>query len=163
MHIVIGGYCPGALGRVAEMHAEYYHRHWGFGLFFEAKVATELSEFLCRFEKRRDGFWTLMSGDRVEGAIAIDGRYRDFPMWSFVIPSIVLMLWKTITLLRTDPVVRDHRFARALSFGRAAPSWAVTAYRWLPLGTSRSTNTVVGARVEPTRTKPPAAAARYTT
>src|SRR4030042_1207723 len=71
--IEIGGYRPGALGRVAEMHAEYYHRHWGFGLFFEAKVATELSEFLCRFEKRRDGFWTLMSGDRVEGAIAIDG------------------------------------------------------------------------------------------
>ena len=73
MHIVIGGYCPGALGRVAEMHAEYYHRHWAFGLFFEAKVATELAEFLCRFEKRRDGFWTLISGDRVEGAIAIDG------------------------------------------------------------------------------------------
>ncbi len=73
MHIEIGGYCPGALGRVAEMHAEYYHRHWGFGLFFEAKVATELAEFLCRFEKGRDGFWTLLSGDRVEGAIAIDG------------------------------------------------------------------------------------------
>lgn len=73
MHIEIGGYCAGALGRIAEMHAEYYHRHWGFGLFFEAKVATELAEFLCRFEKRRDGFWTLISGDRVEGAIAIDG------------------------------------------------------------------------------------------
>jgi len=73
MHIVIGGYCPGALGRVAEMHAEYYHRHWGFGLFFEAKVATELAEFLRRFEKGRDGFWTLLNGDRVEGAIAIDG------------------------------------------------------------------------------------------
>lgn len=50
--------------------------------------------------------------------IAIDGRYRDFPIWSFVIPSIVLMLWKTITILRSEPVVRDHRFARALSFGR---------------------------------------------
>ena len=50
--------------------------------------------------------------------IAIDGRYRDFPMWSFVIPSIVLMLWKTTTILRTDPVVRDHRVAKALSFGR---------------------------------------------
>jgi GNAT superfamily N-acetyltransferase len=73
MHIEIGGYCPGAIGRVAEMHAEYYHRNWGFGLFFEAKVATELAEFLCRFEKGRDGFWTLLSGDRVEGAIAIDG------------------------------------------------------------------------------------------
>jgi len=50
--------------------------------------------------------------------IAIDGRYRDFPMWSFVIPSIVLMLWKTITILRTEPVARDHRIAKALSFGR---------------------------------------------
>lgn len=73
MHIKIGGYCPGAIGRVAEMHAEYYNRHWGFGLFFEAKVATELAEFLCRFDKGRDGFWTLLNGDRVEGAIAIDG------------------------------------------------------------------------------------------
>ena len=50
--------------------------------------------------------------------IAIDGRYRDFPIWSFVIPGIVLMLWKTITILRAEPVVRDHRIARALSFGR---------------------------------------------
>jgi exo-beta-1,3-glucanase (GH17 family) len=50
--------------------------------------------------------------------IAIDGRYRDFPIWSFVIPSIVLMLWKTITILRTEPVARDHRVAKALSFGR---------------------------------------------
>ena len=73
MQVEIGGYCPGAIGRVAEMHAEYYHRHWGFGLFFEAKVARELSEFLCRFEKGRDGFWTLMRDERVEGAIAIDG------------------------------------------------------------------------------------------
>ncbi len=50
--------------------------------------------------------------------IAIDGRYRDFPIWSFVIPSIVLMLWKTITILRTEPVARDHRIAKGLSFGR---------------------------------------------
>ena len=72
--IEIGGYRPGAIGRIAEMHAEYYHRHWGFGLFFEAKVAIELAEFLSRFEKERDGFWTLLHGERVEGAIAIDGR-----------------------------------------------------------------------------------------
>jgi len=71
--IEIGGYRPGAIGRIAEMHAEYYHRHWGFGLFFEAKVATELAEFLHRFDRGRDGFWTLLRGGRVEGAIAIDG------------------------------------------------------------------------------------------
>ena len=73
MQITIGGYQPGAIGRVAEMHAAYYHRHWGFGLFFEAKVATELAEFLSRFDKERDGFWTLLDGDRVMGSIAIDG------------------------------------------------------------------------------------------
>jgi GNAT superfamily N-acetyltransferase len=73
MQIEIGGYQPGAIGRIVEMHAEYYHRHWGFGLFFEAKVAKELAEFLVRFEKGRDGFWTLLKGDQVAGSIAIDG------------------------------------------------------------------------------------------
>ncbi|MGD9879896.1 MAG: hypothetical protein AB7F22_20640 [Reyranella sp.] len=50
--------------------------------------------------------------------IAIDGRYRDFPIWSFVIPSVVLMAWKALTLLRSEPVSRAHRWAKALSFGR---------------------------------------------
>ncbi len=50
--------------------------------------------------------------------IAIDGRYRDFPIWSFVIPSIVLMAWKLMTVLRKETVPRHERFAKALSFGR---------------------------------------------
>ncbi len=50
--------------------------------------------------------------------IAIDGRYRDFPIWSFVIPSIVLLGWKTLTIVRSDPVSRADRWAKALSFGR---------------------------------------------
>ena len=66
-------YIPGCIGRVAELHANYYHVHWRFGLFFEAKVATELSNFLGRYEENRDGFWTARIKDRVEGAIAIDG------------------------------------------------------------------------------------------
>lgn len=50
--------------------------------------------------------------------IAIDGRYRDFPIWSFAIPSVVLMAWKTLTILRSERVARAHRWAKALSFGR---------------------------------------------
>jgi exo-beta-1,3-glucanase (GH17 family) len=50
--------------------------------------------------------------------IAIDGRYRDFPIWSFVIPSIGLMAWKVLTILRKEPVSRADRMAKALSFGR---------------------------------------------
>jgi GNAT superfamily N-acetyltransferase len=73
MDIRIAGYVPGALGRVAELHARYYAEHWGFGLFFEAKVAAGLAEFLPRLDPARDGFWTLVADGRVEGAVAIDG------------------------------------------------------------------------------------------
>ena len=71
---IIKGYRPGVIGRVAQLHGEYYHRHWGFGLFFEAKVATELAAFLSRCEETRDGLWTAVADGRVEGAIVIDGR-----------------------------------------------------------------------------------------
>jgi len=71
---IIEGYRPGAIGRVAQLHGEYYHRHWGFGLFFEAKVASELSDFLSRFDEARDGFWMVAANARVEGAIVIDGE-----------------------------------------------------------------------------------------
>jgi len=64
--VKLTGYVPGAIGRVAELHGRYYHEHWGFGLYFESKVATELSEFLCRFNEARDGF-----------SIAIDGIHHD--------------------------------------------------------------------------------------
>jgi len=71
--IAIAGYVPGAIGRVAELHAAYYAKAWDFGLYFEAKVATELSQFLQRLDPARDGFWTAIRSGRVEGAIAIDG------------------------------------------------------------------------------------------
>ncbi len=67
------GYVPGSIGRVTELHGVYYHQHWGFDLFFEAKIATELAEFLGRCDEQRDGFWTVSVGGRIEGSIAIDG------------------------------------------------------------------------------------------
>ena len=71
---VRGGYCPGAIGRVVELHAAYYHAHWGFGAVFEAKVASELAEFFGRYDARRDGFWTASVSGRVEGSITISTR-----------------------------------------------------------------------------------------
>lgn len=70
---IVSGYTPGSIGRVVELHGTYYRQYWGFGLFFEAKVATELAEFHGRFDRRQDGFWTALAGGRIEGAIAIDG------------------------------------------------------------------------------------------
>ena len=69
------GYTPGSIGRVAELHGKYYHDHWGFGLSFETKVASELAEFITRYDERRDGFWTAALEGRIEGSIAIDGLH----------------------------------------------------------------------------------------
>ncbi len=71
------GYSPGAIGRITELHARYYHQHWEFGLFFESKVASELVEFLSRFEENRDGLWTAVANKQIVGAIAIDGIHAD--------------------------------------------------------------------------------------
>ncbi len=67
------GYMPGAIGRVVEMHGDYYARHWGFGLFFEAQGARQMADFLSRYDEKRDGFWTASLARRAEGSIAIDG------------------------------------------------------------------------------------------
>lgn len=75
--INIKGLISGAIGCIVEMHACYYHKHWEFGPFFEAKVATELAEFIGRFDEQKDGFWTACSGKRVQGSIAIDGIKAD--------------------------------------------------------------------------------------
>ncbi len=53
---LIRGYVPGAVGRVTELHGTYYYKHWRFGLFFETKVAGDLSEFLKRYDEKREGF-----------------------------------------------------------------------------------------------------------
>jgi GNAT superfamily N-acetyltransferase len=70
------GHIPGSIGRVVELHGTYYHAHWEFGHFFESKVAAELAEFIGRYDKNRDGFWTASLEGRVEGSITIDGIHN---------------------------------------------------------------------------------------
>lgn len=72
--VILQGYLPGVIGRIAEAHAVYYHRHWGFDASFETQVAAELSAFVAAYDPPRDGLWTAAHGDRMVGSIAIDGR-----------------------------------------------------------------------------------------
>ena len=72
MQVVFHGYRPGALAGVLGLHMEYYAREWGFGLAFETKVASELSEFLNRFDPERDLFLTVWRGDVLVGSISMD-------------------------------------------------------------------------------------------
>jgi GNAT superfamily N-acetyltransferase len=68
---------PEARARIIELHASYYAEHWGFGEYFENKVASGVAEFLARYDDARDGLWLATSDGRVEGAIAIDGIHAD--------------------------------------------------------------------------------------
>ncbi len=67
------GYRPGCIGRIAQLHAEFYSVATGFGVDFEAKVARELADFCLDYQPTRDGLWLVMDGPRIEGSIAIDG------------------------------------------------------------------------------------------
>lgn len=72
MSVVFDGYRPCALAGVLGLHMDYYAREWNFGLAFETKVASELSEFLGRFEDGRDLFLTAWRGEALAGSISID-------------------------------------------------------------------------------------------
>jgi GNAT superfamily N-acetyltransferase len=69
------GYFPSSIGLVLELHARYYHAHWGFGVLFEAQLARGLAEFFGRYDELRDGFWIAAVSGRVEGSITIDGAH----------------------------------------------------------------------------------------
>lgn len=71
--IIHSGYLSGSIGRITQLHADYYAVQAGFGVEFEAKVATELSRFCRSFDPARDGLWLAVEGGEVLGSIAIDG------------------------------------------------------------------------------------------
>lgn len=73
---ILAGYLPGCIGRVVEMHATYYARSVGFGAPFEAKVATELSEFCLHFDPERDGLWLAQDAAGIQGSVVIDGSHH---------------------------------------------------------------------------------------
>lgn len=70
---IVEGYRPGAIGRIAEMHSRYYAREWGFGVYFEAKVARECAEFFERAAYATDRAWLVLDGERVVGSLIVDG------------------------------------------------------------------------------------------
>jgi len=75
--IKLTGYVPGALGRITELHGTYYAAHWDLGLYFEAKVATELAAFLSRFDPAHDGAWFVQVQGTIVGGIFMDGSDAD--------------------------------------------------------------------------------------
>ena len=71
------GPMPGLLGDVAAMHGRYYARDWGFPVYFEAKVAREMGEFLLRYDPARDLVSSVSEDGRILGSVTMDGSDPD--------------------------------------------------------------------------------------
>jgi DNA-binding MarR family transcriptional regulator/RimJ/RimL family protein N-acetyltransferase len=71
---ISAGYRPGLIGRVAQMHADYYSRHAGFGAIFESRVASGVAEFVGRLDQPCNQIWVATLNERIVGSIAIDGQ-----------------------------------------------------------------------------------------
>ncbi len=71
---MVTGYRPGLVGRIAEMHADFYSRHWHFGQFFESKVAAGVAGFVGRLDQPINQIWAAIHNGRIVGSIAIDGE-----------------------------------------------------------------------------------------
>lgn len=69
------GYIPGCIGRITQLHANYYSTANGFGVEFEAKVAKELAEFCQNYKSGRDGIWLVQHNGQIDGSIIIDGAH----------------------------------------------------------------------------------------
>ena len=69
---IVAGYKPKIIGRVTELHAQYYSQEWNFGHFFEAKVATELSNFIQNYNPVKDCIWSVNVDEIIEGSISIN-------------------------------------------------------------------------------------------
>lgn len=70
---ILEGYRPGCIGDIASLHARFYSEHWGFGAFFEKKVATALAEFAGSLPIDGKALWLYTERDRVLASLAIDG------------------------------------------------------------------------------------------
>ena len=71
------GWVPGVVGEAVRAHAVFYAREWGFGPFFEVKVAREMGAFLLRYDPAKDRMFRAGDGEggggRFLGSLAVDG------------------------------------------------------------------------------------------
>jgi len=68
------GYQPGGLVRLCAIQTEYYARDWGFGHLYESVVASDIGEFLQRYDDERDFVQLVLQAGEVKGGIVIDSR-----------------------------------------------------------------------------------------
>ena len=68
---IITEFAPGSLGTIIALHGQHYAQNWGFGTFFEAKVADELAAFAGRMASN-DLVLLAYDDERLAASIVLD-------------------------------------------------------------------------------------------
>ena len=66
------GWIPGLIGWTIAEHARYYAGDWGFGRYFEAKVAAEMADFLGRLDEPGNHLFWLRGQDGPVATVTLD-------------------------------------------------------------------------------------------
>ncbi|MDB0047733.1 GNAT family N-acetyltransferase [Porticoccaceae bacterium] len=72
--LTFSGYQPGGLAKLCAMQTEYYAREWGFNHLYESVVASDIGEFLQRYNADRDFVQLVLHAGEVKGGIVIDSQ-----------------------------------------------------------------------------------------
>ena len=105
---IITGYIPGIIGRVSELHAQYYSQKWNFGRYFEAKVATDLSNFINNYDQTKDCIWSISIDGVIEGSISIDGSSEK--------PKTAHLRWFIVSDKAKGNGAGNHLMKQAMTF-----------------------------------------------
>jgi GNAT superfamily N-acetyltransferase len=101
------GYQPGCIGDIASLHARFYSENWGFGVFFEKKVATDLAEFAEALPADGKALWLYVENGRALASLAIDGDH---------IKGVAHLRWFIVDESLRGTGVGRHLMSRAMQF-----------------------------------------------
>jgi len=74
---VKAGYAPTLIGSVVAMLHSHMNKHYGFGVTFEKRIASDLIEFISRIDAPGNCIWRAESNGRIVGSISIDSHHAD--------------------------------------------------------------------------------------
>jgi GNAT superfamily N-acetyltransferase len=137
--VSIVGYYHGLIGKVTQLHATYYHDHWGLDRSFEIEVAKEFSEFAADFVEGRDAYFTAMISDRFAGFLAVDGRRAD--------DEGVRLRWFIVEPAFQGQGIGKELFGRAIDFCREKRYEKIYLWTFRGLTSARSLYDRYGFRI----------------
>jgi GNAT superfamily N-acetyltransferase len=78
-------FLPGDIGYVTYLHGHLYHQEYGYGIAFEAYVATGLNEFYQNYDPNKDRVWVCEHKNKIIGFLLLMHRGKAAQLRYFIL------------------------------------------------------------------------------